>query len=275
MSRAILHDRLQATSHCRAVCARLVLASLMLLCLAGCVRTYEQGRPVVKVDEAVQNRVAAAMEYLQLGQPREARQHLARALSLNDESVIAHNAMALLYQYEGDDEREEHHYRQALRSDSRFSPARNNYGTLLFRQGRYEEAIEQFERAANDPDYGGRGLAYENMGRCYIAMGREDDAISAFNRAIRLNSAALRPFLELASLHMKNGNERVADNYYQQYLARGGEQNARALWLGIRISAATGNEDDMASYELALRQRFPDSREFREYREWRGVRGGS
>lgn len=248
------------------------MLAMALLLLAGCVRTYE-GQAEVKVDEAVQNRVAAAMEYLQMGQPREARQHLARALSLDDRSVIAHNAMALLYQFEGDEEREEHHYRRALRSDRNFSPARNNYGTLLYRQGRYREAIRQFQRAADDADYGGRGMAYENMGRCYLSMEQPDDAMSAFNRAVRLNPDARGPFLELAALHQKKGENRVANNYYQQYLARGGEQTARALWLGIRIAAANGNKDDMASYELALRQRFPESREFREYRQWRGERG--
>lgn len=249
-----------------------LVATFALLLLAGCVRTYE-GRAEVKVDEAVQNRVAAAMEYLQMGQPREARQHLSRALALDDRSVIAHNSMALLYQFEGDDEREEYHYRQALRADRNFSPARNNYGTLLFRQGRYKEAIRHFQAAANDSGYGGRAMAYQNMGRCYLAMGQNEDAMSAFNRVIRLNPDAVEPFLELAALHYGKGEHRMANNYYQQYLVRGGRQTARSLWLGIRVAAANGNDDDMASYELALRQRYPESREFRDYRQWRGERG--
>ena len=251
-----------------------LVALLLMAFLSGCVRTYE-GRGEVRVDEAVQNRVAAAMEYLQMGQPREARQHLTRALALDNRSVIAHNAMALVYQFEGDDKNEEHHYRQALRADRHFSPARNNYGTLLFRQERYSEALRQFKRAAADSAYGGRGIAYENMGRCYLAMDQREDARAAFNRALRLNPDAVRPLLELADIHFQDGQTRAAVNYYQQYISRGIEQNARTLWLGIRIAAAAGDGDSQASYELALRQRFPGSREYRAWRQWRGEHGSS
>ena len=55
---------------------------------AGCV-TVDDG-PQVKVDEAVNSRVAAGLQYLQQGSPSEARRHFSRALSLDDDSAVAH-----------------------------------------------------------------------------------------------------------------------------------------------------------------------------------------
>lgn len=252
---------------------RLLPITIAVLWLAGCM--VASGGREVKVDEAVQHRVAAGMEYLQLGKPVEARQHLSRALALNDRSAAAHNAMALLYKYEGDRQREETHYRKALRADKDFAPARNNYGILLYQRGDYRGAAREFERVANDSTYGGRGPAFENLGRSYLALGQKAKAVAAFNRALRLVSDPRASLLELAALHLDDGNVRLADRYYQQYAAATNPQTASALWLGIRIAAASGDHDRRASYELALREMYPDSAEFRAWRDWRDSTGNA
>lgn len=154
---------------------RLLLMSTAALALAGCM--VASGGREIKVDEAVQHRVAAGMEYLQLGKPVEARQHLSRAIMLDDHSAAAHNAMALLYKYEGDQQREEFHYRKALRADKGYAPARNNYGILLYLRGDYRGAAREFERVANDSTYSGRGPAFENLGRSYLALGQKAKAM--------------------------------------------------------------------------------------------------
>ena len=125
----------------------LLIASLLA---TGCV-TVDSGQREVKVDDAVTSRVAAGLQYMQQGNPSEARRHFSRALAHNDDSAVAHNAMALLYKYENDPEREEFHYKKALRADRNFAPALNNYGTMLYSRGAYQDALEKFERSANDP----------------------------------------------------------------------------------------------------------------------------
>ena len=53
----------------------------------------------------------------------------------------------------------------------------------------------------------------------------------------------------------------------QRYLSRlqkAAPQTARSLALGIRIERALGDQDKVASYELALRNQFPDSAEAAE-----------
>ncbi|MED5388701.1 MAG: type IV pilus biogenesis/stability protein PilW [Pseudomonadota bacterium] len=247
-----------------------VLPGLLIagLLSTGCV-TVESGKREVKIDDAVTSRVAAGLQYLQQGEPSEARRHFSRALALNEDSAVAHNAMALLYKYEQDPEREEFHYRQALRADRNYAPALNNYGTLLYSRGDFQDALEKFERAANDPSYQGRGSAWANMGRCYRKLGNDEAAQKAFVKAIRLNPRAVTPNLELAELYFEKERMRMSWDYYQQYLQRTEGQSARSLWLGIRLASDLGYEDQQSSYELALENLYRRSAEYREWQQWK------
>lgn len=237
----------------------------------GCV-TVESGEREVKVDEAVTSRVAAGLQYLQQGNPSEARRHFSRALQLDDDSAVAHNAMALLYKYEQDPEMEEYHYKKAVSADRSYSPAQNNYGTLLFSRGDYSAALKRFERAANDARYSARGSAWENMGRCYRELGEDDEAQKAFIKALRLNPQAVIPNLELADLYYKEARNRVAWDYYQQYLQRSGRQSARSLLLGAQLAATLGYKDQLSSYELALENIYRRTPEYRQWQEWKAAR---
>lgn len=237
----------------------------------GCV-TVESGGREVKVDEAVTSRVAAGLQYLQQGNPAEARRHFSRALQLDDDSAVAHNAMALLYKYEQDPEMEEEHYKKAVSADRHYSPAQNNYGTLLFSRGEYADALRRFERAANDASYSGRGSAWENMGRCYRELGRDEDAQKAFIKALRLNPQAVVPNLELADLYFKEDRNRLAWDYYQQYVQRNSRQSARSLLLGAKLATTLGYKDQLSSYELALENIYRRSPEYREWQDWKAAR---
>lgn len=238
------------------------------LLVTGCV-TVESGQRAVNVEDAVTSRVAAGLQYLQQGAPAEARRHFSRALAHNDDSAVAHNAMALLYKYERDPEREEYHYKKALDADSDYSPALNNYGTMLYSRGDYQDALEKFKRAANDPSYQARGSAWANMGRCYRELGEDEEAKKAFIKAIRLDRRAVAPNLELAELYHKEERMRMGWDYYQQYLQRSGRQSARSLWLGIRLANNLGYEDQQSSYELALENLYRRSAEYREWQNWK------
>lgn len=243
---------------------------LMLLAgLQGCVTVPVEGSPTDKdIAEAVEARVAAGLAYIQRGEASSARRHLSRALELDDNSAKAHNAMALLYRYEQDPENEEKHYRKALNADSGFSPALNNYGILLFNQGRYEEAEKRFLKAANDPSNESRGVAWGNLGRVYMAQDKEEKARKAFIKAVRLNPEESSAHLELARLYFREGNHRLSREYYQQYTQRTRTQSPSGLWLGIRLAHHFGNGDQQASYELALKQLYPGSQEYRKWRDW-------
>lgn len=250
---------------------RLCLAAL-LAAVAACASDPAADEQQAK---AVRNRVVAGLEYLQLGQPAEARRHLTRAVELDSRSAEAHNALALLYKYEGDHEREREHLKKALRADPDFGAARNNYGAYFLEQGDFANALKHFRKAAESPTYSGRGVAYENMGRVLVQQGSDDEAIDAFNKSLRLNPGAIQPVLELADLYLKRDRTDVAARYYSRYATEVNPQSPRGLWIGIRIATAEGNSDERASYELALQKLYPESREYAAWQQWKKGRGGS
>ena len=249
--------------------------ALILVLLAGCASNAAPDLEEDQRAKAVRNRVVAGLEYLKKGDPGSARRHLVRAVELDDGSAEAHNALSLLYKYEGDVDREEYHLKKALRADGDFGPARNNYGTFFLDRGNLDAALKQFRKAANITSYTGRGVAYENMGRVYVSMGETDKALDAFNKALRLNPEGTAGLLEMAELYLERGEHDLARRYYDQFSSRVNSQSARGLWVGIRVMSHTGNKDAQASYELALQNLFPKSRELQLWKQWRQSRGGS
>lgn len=241
----------------------------LMVFLVACANPQKAERKV-RTHEAVQNRVAAGMEYLHQGQLNEARQHFSRALERDPSSPVAHNAMALLYKFEGDPEREEHHYKRALRLDKSYTAARNNYGILLYQRGEYEAAKREFEQAANDPKYGARAGAFENLARSQMALGEYEAAISSFQRALRLGQPEGSILPALVQAYLENEQPREAVSYYEQYLqqSQGEPSTPAALWLAIRMAHYQGQSALQQRYEQRLQQ-FPNSDEYHAWQAWR------
>jgi len=57
----------------------------------------------------------------------------------------------------------------------------------------------------------------------------------------------------------------VKAQFYARRLNNSEMANAQSLWLGIRIERRMGDQNALASYELALKRLYPDSE---EYKAW-------
>lgn len=80
-------------------------------------------------------------------------------------------------------------YRKALESAGDHSlSGKFNLGDALYRQGRYDEAVEQFQNAAGSTDDDRiRAQALHNIGNARLKGGRLDESIQAYESALRLN----------------------------------------------------------------------------------------
>jgi len=214
--------------------------------------------------EAVKAHLKAGVASLESGDMSRAHRHLKRALELDDKSAEVHNALAIFYQVEKDNAQEEKHFKRALALDSDNPSINHNYGSSVCRQGRYDEARKYLTKAASDYRYGKRAETYENLGRCEILAGNTVAAESAFEDAYRLNQKLPKTLLGLASIKFGKGQNKSAYDLYQKF-AQLSKQNAESLWLGIRLERIFGNKDAQASYELALRQLYPGSKEYQLY----------
>ena len=242
----------------------LILAAVAAL--SGCVTETTLQERRADPEKSLQTHVDLGIGYLSRGDLARAKEKLDRAMELDGNSALVHNAFGLLYQVEGEDAIAERHFQRAIRLDPRFALARNNYGALLFEAGRYPEAIAQLRAAAEDPFYRARPQVYENLGVCYLRLPDLAAAEEAFKRAVAMNPSQARSLLELAELAFGRQDYVNAREFYSRYVVEA-QQSARGLWLGIRIARVFQDRNQEASYAMMLKNIFPASDEYRQYQE--------
>ncbi len=241
------------------------LIVLVGLLLTGCVTTGKvdplstpEGRA-----RAVESYIQLALGYVTSGQSEKAKEPLSKALEINPRSASAHAALGLVFQLEDERESADKHYRQAM-SISPEPRILNNYGGFLFDSGRYAEAYQVFQRAAEDQMYPERSRVYENLGLTAIRLGRSSEAEQHFDKSLRLNRRQPRVLLELTALNYQRGEYVSARKHFTALLKTGVRPDARTLLLGYQLSKVFRDEAAASSYAGQLQSQFPGTSEARQ-----------
>lgn len=234
--------------------------------LAGCVSTGDvdpmksrEGR-----DQAQDAYVSLGMGYLERGATEKAKVPLKKALDLDPSSPDAHAALALVFQLEMETELADQHYRKAISLRGNDARLLNNYGSFLYEQKRYPEALERFTAASQDNMYQERSRVFENIGLTLVQLDRSEEAKASFNRALRLNSRQPRALLEMALLSYQEQNYVPANAYYKAF-SELSEQNSQSLLLGARLARVFDDRNLAASLGLQLKRLYPGSAEYSQY----------
>lgn len=248
---------------------RYVAAAVLLLSLSACVSEgsrdpllTEKGR-----QEARDAYVRLGVGHIQQGSNAKAKLALRKALEIDPQSADAHAALAVVFQSELETALAEQHFKEALRLSANSPRILNNYGSFLFEQKRYEEALSYFQQAAADPLYSERARVFENMGLATLRLGRLDEARGYFNRALRLDSQRPKALLELA-LMAYDAKDYAASRYcYDSFLKLPGiTQDARVLLLGARLARIFQEPAKAKSLGEQLKRLYPASPEYTLYR---------
>lgn len=102
---------------------------------------------------------------------------------------------------------------EELTADQAAATVANLEGLKLSGYGNYIDALAQFERAVTldeQPDY------LNNLGRTLYWLGRNDTAIRAFSRAVRLGKNDAEVLCNIADVHLRMGHELDAIEFYQR-----------------------------------------------------------
>jgi len=180
-----------------------------------------------------------------------------------DEARDAYIQLGIGYLQQGEASRAKTPLRKALsgRNDARIL---NNYGSFLFEQKRYQEAMDRFAKAAEDNLYSGRSHVFQNMGMTALKLGQREQAETYFTRALRLDSRQPRALLELAIMAYEDKQYVPAKRYYDGF-SNLSEQNARSLLLGVRLAQIHQDRDQAASLGLQLKRLYPGTPEYQQF----------
>ncbi len=221
-------------------------------------------------EKSVKVRTQLAAEYIRKGDLDAAKRSLDQALEVDSRDATANMMMGVLLQQEGSPlnmEKADEYFRKSISIDPQNAQARNNYGTYLYQLQRYNEAIEQLSIAGATLGYDQRFRALENLGRIYLQLGDVEKAEKAFKQALQVNRDSYVSMLELSEIFYLRQQIPAATQLYQQYVTAVGQNNqgARALWLGIRLGRANGEDMNKQVLVNQLRALFPDSQEYQRY----------
>ncbi len=256
--------------------ARLLLL-VALLVSAGCVTTQSGGvSKAAPPEEALQIRVAAAKQYLQNRDFEAARRHLRVALESNPRSPDVHDALALTFHYSGELELAEKHYKKAVSLGDGASRYRVNYASYLLQLERFEDAERQLEAVVDDSLYEKRETALVMLGMAQQQLLKSDQAMRSFERALVLKPRNAPVLRELAIMKFEQGDTAAAWQYFQSYRSITARPTPEMLLLGIKLAQQLDKSDAEASYVLALKNLYPQSREYASYlrSQQYGVPGG-
>jgi tetratricopeptide (TPR) repeat protein len=141
---------------------------------------------------------------LQRGNFARARQLLTRARRLNPDIAQPHHGLGILAERDNRRDSASEHYREALRVDPGFAPARANLARLLFDAGQLEHALVQFKRlveVASEELVGHTGLA-----ETLFSLERPGEAETVIGQARQRFADAPELVLLEARAHLRRGD---------------------------------------------------------------------
>ena len=219
--------------------------------------TGNLGSPLVQPSPA-DVYIGLSSVYLREGLITDAFKNAQKAVIVDPSSSNAHYVQALVYQRLGQVDEADASFRRSISLDARSPVALNAYGSFLCGQQRFEDADAHFRRALNNPLYTTPWLAWHNAGFCNERAGDIERAESDYRAALRTNAGFSPSLLAMAKISFEAGSYLSARGYLQRY-EEVAPHTAESLWLGFRTENQLGDKDQMASYSLKLRAKFPDS----------------
>lgn len=118
----------------------------------------------IAISKLAELNVELGLEYLKQNNLSRAKEKLLTAINLSPKKYATNVAFGYFMEKIGEEKRAEKYYILGIKySDSKTKGAAlNNYGTFLYRQKRYKEALKYFLLAANDSNYLNFSTAKEN-----------------------------------------------------------------------------------------------------------------
>lgn len=243
----------------------------LLLWLTACGTTTVVHEDLKSASVAADANTQLGVEYLRQGDYEQARLKLDKALELEPNYAPAHDAIAYLYEQVGEPKLAEQHYKRSLKIKPDSARARNNYGQFLCFQGRYDEAMKQFTKAAEDPFYTTPAVPLTNAGLCAARVPDLEAASQYYREALQRNPLFAPALLQMAIIRYQESNYLGARGYLER-LQQVSKHNPESLWLAVRTEFALNDHQAWGKYAIILKNDYPDSKETAALLEWENER---
>jgi len=146
------------------------------------IESFKKGLSIAPDNAQLYNNLGQA--YLYKGMFDYAELNIKKAIEIWPDFSEAHSSLGTLYKNKGllDESLEEYRKAVALRPDS--PDFHLNLGNAYARKGQFPSALEEFKKSLSfikKPEY------YDSLGVTYMKMGKRDDAIEAWEEALKID----------------------------------------------------------------------------------------
>lgn len=184
-----------------------------------------------------------------------------KAVSLDNNLVLAHYNLAGTYRRTFDLAKAEQHYKTAQQLDPEFADAYFKLGNVYFSQNKYADAERMWlEYAKRDSS---EHFFFANLGEVSIKLGKNEQALRYFQKALSLNPDSDPTYHSMGQFFLSQGKTADAEAAFRRYV-----QILPASPIGYYFLAQIGqlnNQPEQASENLKLaRERDKDFSTLRE-----------
>ncbi|MGC8746329.1 MAG: tetratricopeptide repeat protein, partial [Candidatus Saccharicenans sp.] len=162
----------------------LFLILVLLTTLSTCASTQSKLEKAREKDPQYQYNLG--LFYLNNNNVDEAIKYFNQSLALNPKNYLAWNALGLAQSMKGNFELSIQAFQKALESNPQFTEAHNNLGTIYFELKQYDRAEAEYRKALLDPNYNSKELPYYNLARLYFVQGQLDEAYDNIQKALQI-----------------------------------------------------------------------------------------
>jgi type IV pilus assembly protein PilF len=241
---------------------KLLLASVVIILMSGCVTSSSGAPEPEKADPEVsaQRFFQLGVQYYRNGSYELARDRLITTLEYDPKLAIAHSTLALTYVQLENPRLAKEHFEKAVKYGPDNFDVRNAYAVYLCQQKDFDNARVQFDRAIDVYENDNSEIMLTNAGVCMSSKPDYELAEEYFREAIAQKPRYGEALIQLASLKHNTGENLHARAFLQRYLITN-EPSASVLFLGVKIEKALGDDRAATDYTNQLLRDFPDSAE--------------
>ncbi len=191
--------------------------------------------------------------YRQINYWRSGLDLWAHTTQVTQHNYVAEDKLGVALVQDGRVEEAYPYFVRAVQDEPEYPPARLNLGAYLYQHGQREEAMRQYQIAAElAVDSRVRATACANLGTAYYDLGDDARAESHLKEALRLNPSQANAWLGMSLLAKKQGKleEEIDDVSHLVQL----QPTAQGyLQLGRLLAQANRRAEALAAFERALK----------------------
>ncbi|MCF8085992.1 MAG: tetratricopeptide repeat protein [Desulfohalobiaceae bacterium] len=228
-----------------------------------------------QISDQTQARIELANSHLQNGEPRRSLKELLPLRDRANDVPEYHFLLGMTYlQLEGKIQKAIDELKRATELAPQLGMAWNNLGRAYIAADRLDKAEEVLKRALSISTYLTPEYAAYNLGRLYREQKRPQEAIQYVNKALRENWRYLPAYFLLSRLYTEQGQPEQAKNI----LERGVEAfpDNQRLWLQYgKIQLRLGDQEQAAQSFQRVLDIAPDSDPAQVARDYLDLHGAS